>query len=99
MLLFFSLAVSPIQIIPNLDPIIFGPIAKPILPLYSPSTIIFLNDVSCIVFAEIKFAVIDVYRHYQCLQVKSRYLQFIAWENPLKTEILQPQKGGQCLLD
>ena len=32
MLLYFSPAVSPIQIIPNLDPIIVGPNAKPILP-------------------------------------------------------------------
>ena len=32
MLLYFSLAVSPIQIIPNLDPIILGPNAKSVLP-------------------------------------------------------------------
>ena len=32
MLLYFSPAFAPIQIIPNLDPIILGPTAKPIVP-------------------------------------------------------------------
>ena len=36
MFLYFSPAVSPIQIIPNLDRIIFGPSSKPILPNIFP---------------------------------------------------------------
>ena len=54
MFLYFSPAVSPIQIIPNLDPVILGPGSKPILPHIFTFDNCLFKDVSCYISGKLE---------------------------------------------